>query len=623
MRGALAAALALLGLAAGFLGACRGEGPPPPVIRLLGGGGSQVEAAGAIPDFEPPDGVTAGVGELAVAGALQRVAMVGDLGWDSRAALVGGQGTRYRFRVDLPAAPALRVGLGYDPPPEGEPGGSVRHLVSVLPTNAAGGAPGPGAEPWEVVVDETVAAAAPGGWRDVEVSLARWAGETVLLQLETGSDGGRVAAWSAPEVVSLAGQEEGWDLLLISLDTLRADHLSGYGYHRPTSPELDALAAGGLRFATAVAQAPWTRPSHRSLLTGLYPVSHGELASPLLSEILWRAGYRTTAVTGGGQIDPRFGFDRGFESYRIDDWVEAPERIARALEDHRGRKQFLFLHTYRIHDPYDDLRFTEGLPAGRIGASFGEADWAALGKDLTADERNYVKALYDGGIADTDRALGELFEAMTERGLLERTVVVVTSDHGEQFWEHGSWRHGQNLYDHQLLVPLVVHLPPRLARRLDARGRVIADQVELADLYPTLLELLEVPLEHRVQGRSLMPLLEGRELPPRDAFAENTNIKSFERKAFRSKRFKLVKSIPRQAARDRGVTEPIFELFDLRRDPEERYDVSPRHAELVELLDGRLNALGAGLSGLDEEVPEGIPEDLRRRLEALGYLGGD
>jgi arylsulfatase A-like enzyme len=199
--------------------------------------------------------------------------------------------------------------------------------------------------------------------------------------------------------------------------------------------------------------------------------------------------------------------------------------------------------------------------------------------------------------------------------------VVVTSDHGEQLWEHGSWRHGQNLYDEQILVPLLLRLPPALARELGVEpGTVVERQVELVDLYPTLLDLLGVAREHPVQGRSLLPLLTGGEWTPRDAFAEHTNIKTWERKAFRSDRFKFVKSIPRPTRRARGAT-PYFELYDLRRDPEERTDLSERHAEVVERLDERLRALGASLQGLEDELPEDLDPELRKQLEALGYLG--
>ncbi|MDX1630321.1 MAG: sulfatase [Thermoanaerobaculia bacterium] len=613
----------VLGLVLAACGSSSEDGTEP--TRLLAAGGS-LTVVGPLPEPTSENEPTPGVGRLDVPGVLARVVMRHGTAMDSRAALVGLDKTRLRFRVEVPERGALRVGLGYVPPEErtveenGTP--SIRHRVEVLPSDASGQAIESGSET-EVILDEEVSASLDAGWRDREVSLESWAGEVIILDFvtELGAGAGP-AAWSAPEIVSLAGTEVGWNLLLVSLDTLRADHLTVYGHQRPTSPHLDAFADRGVRFATAVAQAPWTRPSHRSFLTGLYPASRADLVSPLLAEILWSAGYRTTAITGGGQIDPRFGFHRGFDVYRVEDWVDEPSRVARALESHRERRQFLFLHTYRIHDPYVETEFTEGLPSGRIGDRFGKEEWRALDKELTRQEKAYVEALYDGGIAVTDRALGKLFARLEADGLLDRTIVVVTSDHGEQFWEHGSWRHGQNLYDHQLLVPLLVRLPPPLARKLGAQGRVVEDQVELIDLYPTLLELLEIALEHRVQGRSLVPLLAGRDLPPRDAFAENTNVRRYERKAFRTPRFKFIKSIPRRSARKRGVTEPIYEIYDLSRDPEEQNDISQRHPEMIRLLDQRLQLLRAGLSGLEEELPEDIDPDLREQLRALGYLGG-
>lgn len=594
---------------------CR-DAAEPSTVRLLAAGAS-AEVAGPATGPQTVGQGPPRIGDLPWRERLGEVAMVGELGWDARKALLAGDGTRYRFRMTLPAAPVLRVGLGYVPPPEDGAGGpgAVRFRARV--------APDPEAEDAGVVLEERLPVDRASGWADREVDLARWAGQEVVLELETELEGvATVAGWAAPEVVDRGSAEAGWDVLLVSLDTLRADHLGCYGHDRPTSPNLDALAERGLRFATAVAQAPWTRPSHRSLLTGLYPVSHGGLSSPLLSEVFWQAGYRTTAVTGGGQIEPRFGFDDGFESYRIDRWHEDPQRVVRAFERNRGRRHFVFLHTYRIHDPYEGQAFAAGLPRGRIGDTFGEHDWRRLGSRLTAAEQAYVEALYDGGILEADRALGRVLDALEERGFLERTIVVVTSDHGEQFWEHGSWRHGQNLFDEQILVPLLLHLPPRLARELGvAPGTVVREQVELVDLYPTLLDLAAVPRDHPVQGRSLVPLLSGGEFMPRDAFAENTTGKQFERKAFRSPRFKFVKNLPRRAARERGVIEPFFQLYDLRRDPEEYHDVSGRHPDMVRLLDRRLRALGATLEGLDEELPDDIDPELRKQLEALGYLG--
>lgn len=609
---------------------CGRDAAPP--VRLLEAGGA--EASGPAPAVVPVGEGPAAIGGLPWPERQGQVAMVGELGWDARVALLAGDGTTYRFPVELPRRPVLRVGLGFQPPPRqggGEagdesspPSGEVRHRVRVLA--------GADDETGTPVLDDRWRPADGGarpGWRDREIDLARWAGERVVLELATGLDGmpeGSAAAWSAPEVVSLAGGRdskgpEGWDLLFVSLDTLRADRLGSYGHDRPTSPALDALAGRGVRFATAVAQAPWTRPSHRSMLTGLYPVSNGGLESPLLAEVLWRAGYRTTAITGGGQIAPRFGFDRGFESYRIDRWEEEPGRVVRAFEANRGRRQLVFLHTYRVHDPYRGDAFVEGLPRGRLGDTFGEHDWRRFDHELTEEERRYVSALYDSGVAAVDRAMGQVLDGLDEAGFLDRTLVVVTSDHGEQLWEHGSWRHGQNLYDEQILVPLLLHLPPALARELGVEpGTVVERQVELVDLYPTLLELLGVDREHPVQGRSLLPLLTGGEWTPRDAFSEHTNIKTWERKAFRSDRFKFVKSIPRPSRRARGAT-PYFELYDLRRDPGEHEDLSERHPDVVERLNARLRALGASLRGLEDELPEDLDPELKKQLEALGYLG--
>ena len=605
-------------LAAISLSAC-GAPPGTEPVRLLAVDPAAFDATGPAPPV-----VSEGSGPPDVTSLpkprVSRVAMAGpSIGWDARVALVGGDGTRFRFRIVLPAEPVLRVGLGHVlPAEETEATGRVRFRVRVFRSDD------PGATPDEEVLDEEVAVTRESAWRDRAIPLEGFAGESVHLELLTETRDGAVAAWAIPEVVSRGAQEDGWDVLLVSLDTLRADHLSAYGHSRSTSPHIDALADDGIRFEHAVAQAPWTRPSHRSLLNGLYPASHGDLVSPMLPGLLWRAGYRTTAITGGGQIDPRFGFDEGIESYRIYQWVGAAEQVVEALREGRGRKQFLFLHTYRIHDPYDGDAFVEGLPSGRIGETFGKHDWYAFDKKLSDEEKAYVEALYDSGIAITDESLGEIFRRMETDGLLDRTIVVITSDHGEQFWEHGTWRHGQVLYDHQILVPLVVRLPPALAKDVGvAPGTVVAEQVELIDLYPTLLDLLDLPLGHRVQGRSVVPLLTGEGLPPDDALSENTNVRDYERKSLRTEKYKFIKSIPRQSARKRGITEPQYALFDLRKDPREYENIAERHPELVDLLDRRLQALHGGLDGLESEVPDEIDADLRERLRALGYLGDE
>jgi len=536
---------------------------------------------------------------------------------DDRVALLAPTGTSYRFEVTLPTvAPYLEVGLGYLHD-NSESSTEVRFEVAV---ESSGGR--------DVVLDSVVVVRKDGRFDDRDIDLGRWAGEDVALVLSTQALTPEVStwsAWAAPEIVSRKGREAGWDVILISLDTLRADHLSSYGYNRPTSPALDSLGERGLRFDKAVSSSPWTRPAHRSLFSGLYPIARQGLRSPPLALHLWRAGYRTVAVTGGGQIRPDFGFAAGFESYRTEDWLPADgEGIASLWESARGRKQFLFLHSYAIHDPYLHHRFTDGLPRGRLGESFSKRGDRNRLKSLTAEEQTYVEALYDGGIAYADEQLGLVLEKLDDVGALERAIVIVTSDHGEQFWEHRGWGHGFTVYDHQLLVPLIVYLPPALRRELGAdalgEGSVIAQQVRSIDLYPTILDLLGVDLPHPVQGLSLRPLLEGRSMPDIEAFSESTNIPR-ERKSLRSDSLKLVRVSGKKKWEEEGPA-PSWELYDLRRDPREQNDLSAQYPDIVEFLSARMLQImyGSDESERDVEVPDDIDDRLREELAALGYL---
>ncbi len=556
---------------------------------------------------------------------LARVTMLDSLGGDeaqhgfsdNRLALLAPTGTSYRFTVALPSvAPYLEVGLGYLHD-NSESSADVRFEVVV---ESSGGR--------DVALDTVVAVRKDGHFDDRDVDLGKWAGEDVTLVLSTQALTPEVStwsAWAAPEIVSREGREEGWDVILISLDTLRADHLSCYGHNRPTSPAIDRLGERSVRFDRAVSASPWTRPAHKSLFSGLYPIARQGLRSLPLAIHLWRAGYRTVAATGGGQIRPDFGFAAGFESYRTEDWLPADgDGIVRLWNRARGRKQFLFLHSYAIHDPYLHHRFTDGMPRGRVGESFSKRTDNSRLKPLTPEEKIYVEALYDGGIAYADEQLGKVLDKLDDAGALERAIVILTSDHGEQFWEHNGWGHGFTMYDHQLLVPLIVYLPPDLRRELgvDAlgEGSVIAQQVRSIDLYPTILDLLGVDLPHRVQGMSLRPLLEGGSMPDIEAFSESTNIPR-ERKSLRSDSLKLVRVSGKKKWDEEGPA-PSWELYDLRRDPREQHNLASDYPDIVEFLSARMLQI---MHGSDEseravEVPDDIDDRLREELAALGYL---
>ena len=556
---------------------------------------------------------------------LARVAMFPESGGDSRRALLAPTGTSHRFRLRLPADAIMRTGLGYLPSAEAE-GVRVRFVVRIAGLGAEASEK---VDEKEVVDDLVVTTRVDGGWRDVEFDLSNWSGRDVELSLVTiGAESDPLvwAAWSAPEIVSREGSQAGPDVILIILDTLRADRLGCYGYPLDTSPNLDELASRGIRFTHAVSQAPWTYPSHRALFSGLYPTARALEGSPKLAEVLLEAGFRTEALTGGGQMDFRVGFSEGFEGYRVFDWIRNLTWLEEWLGRSSGRRRFLFLHTYEIHDPYVHTEFTEGKEGGRIRGRFGKRKWWGLRPPPTPEEKDYIGSLYDGGVAYTDAHLGAVFDLLEESGAFERSIVIVTSDHGEQFWEHGSWRHGMNLYDHQLLVPLIIHLPDSLKKSLasikDLSGRVFDQQVRLVDLFPTILDLLGIAVEHRINGRSLKPLLRGDELPPVDAFAERLNVEHRDSKALRTERFKLIYSFPKAKGRKQGLQEN-WELFDLVRDPGEQINLADRHPEKVAELNKRLRTL-LDLLADPRELDEGaqkLDPDLEERLRALGYLG--
>jgi len=324
--------------------------------------------------------------------------------------------------------------------------------------------------------------------------------------------------------------------VLISIDTLRADHLGLYGYQRPTSPFLDSLATRAAVFEHAIVQLPGTLPSHMSIFTSLYPPEHGVYPpdgilaadTPTLPEVLQRNGFRTAGFTEGGYMAGRFGFARGFDEFdddvpkRTTDIETTCARGLRFLTSLDAQQRFfLFLHTYVVHDPY--------RPPERYRAMFAPAApppqaFAPTGPNFTrfnhghgmisAEARDYYRALYDAEIRYMDDVLKRFFDELARLGLDDETTVVVTSDHGEEFLEHGKMVHEQ-LYHEVLRVPLlIVHPDPATRGRIDA-------VVQSIDIAPTLYAIADVPAPARMSGASLVPYLAGQREPlRRDAYAE-------------------------------------------------------------------------------------------------------
>jgi arylsulfatase A-like enzyme len=413
------------------------------------------------------------------------------------------------------------------------------------------------------------------------------------------------------------------NLILISLDTLRADHIGAWGYGRPTTPRLDEFFSEATVFRRAVAQANATIASHASLFTSQYPTSvvFGTKlleGTHTLAQQLHSAGFQTGAEVDGGNLSREFGFDRGFESYQ-DSRGSAQDLVDRAenwVEAHADAPFFLFLHTYEPHTPYNDrrehvelfgdaARFTEE----ELGASFF-ADLEEKGVRVSDGDLQEFIARYDAGIRRTDDAIGGFLDFLDQRGLLETTLIVLTSDHGEEFLEHGRFGHFQIFLDPNLRVPLAFRLP-------GSPGRVFEETVELTDIIPTVRQLFGLPLLEGFVGRDLSPqiLFGARPDPSRVAYSQAGFGRGFHT-VIDGRHQLLVK-------RDTGRAE----LFDLESDPQARVNIASEFpgkvAELRAVLDSRLSASQAAGHARRQRVrqkPLELDERRQQELKALGYI---
>jgi len=385
----------------------------------------------------------------------------------------------------------------------------------------------------------------------------------------------------------------GANVVVIGIDTLRADHLGCYGYRRPTSPRLDALAREAVLFETAVSPSPWTLPAFASIFTGLLPSSHraGEgkqlnvsrldPARATLATVLHEAGWRTGSFVSNGYVGRDVGLAEGFDEHR--EAMQSAGAAAQAiawLQAHAQERFFVFLHIVDPHQPYappaeDAAPFLDPRYTGPVGASFsgfGDPTWS------DADRRRVVD-LYDGEVHFADGLVGRVLDTLASLGVADRTLVVVVSDHGEELFEHRLIGHGHTLYDELLRVPLIVRWPG------GGLHRRVAPQVRAMDVFPTVLDALALPVPDGLDGVSLLPLLHGGRASPETetAFAEYLIVDP-ERKAIRRDGLKLILDPASGAA----------SLFDLRADPTEQRDVaSTRPAETAELrarLEHRLRA---------------------------------
>jgi len=476
------------------------------------------------------------------------------------------------------------------------------------------------------------------------------------------------------------------NVILISIDTLRADHLGCYGYEKATSPHLDDLAKESVVFRNFFAPSSATKPSHVSMLTSLYPLSHGVLSNRVdrafsddilsLAQVLKIHGFLTAGFSGGGNVSEIQGFRRGF-----DFWSEG-HYIARHLPDvedwilkNRDHKFFVFFHFYDVHDPYifreDFQEFYRDIDFYKEFVSQTEKRMDLdhvtfdLYNSLSSQEKvdslvlrmlqrpavNFEKGLgviarnevfqllkewptypeykkklsmmvdsYDAGIRYTDHHLGHLFDFLKSCGLWENTLLIVTSDHGEEFMEHTMVGHLLNLYETLLHVPLFLKMP----RSQDLAGRQISGLADIVDIMPTTLDMLGIYFKGQMQGQSLIPMLKGRNTQAKKAvFASIDNRYNEEKRSVRTRSWKYI-------IFDEDLSEKD-EFFDMDRDAYEQNNLMTKRYEEISklqqyLIDHMRNCAGtyALKYSVNRKKASDFSEEAQKRhleiMRALGYI---
>ena len=405
---------------------------------------------------------------------------------------------------------------------------------------------------------------------------------------------------------ALAAPNPAPNVVFITIDTLRADHLGCYGYKQIRTPNIDALAADGVRFERAYTPVPVTLPSHSVIFTGTYPLLSGmhdfaantlNPTQPTLASVLKEQGYTTGAVIAAAVLDSRFGLNHGFDFYydhfdfnRMEeanlDEMERPGNLVadQALEwlgQNYQKKFFLWIHLYDPHYPY------------RPPAPYSE---------------EYKDRPYDGEIAFADAQVGRLIGFLKAKGLYQNTLIVLSGDHGESLGEHGEKTHGFFIYNATLHVPVIIRLPG------GASAKTVSELISLADLMPTVLQALKVDVPSQVQGRNLLPLM----TPKNEEAARSLYAETFmPRLHFNWSELRAV-----ETENYHFIDAPKPELYDLKKDPGETQNLYPQKKAVAEEMRAKLATLIREYSAGQELAEKtGLDPALMERLKSLGYAG--
>jgi arylsulfatase A-like enzyme len=418
------------------------------------------------------------------------------------------------------------------------------------------------------------------------------------------------------------------NILLYVMDTLRADHLGIYGYDRPVSPRIDSFAADATVFDDAVAQSSWTRASMASIFTSLWPLQHatnrrGDVLAPeavTLAELLNAAGYATVAFAKNQNIFPTFGFSQGFEDFNAM-WTKGKShrinaQVDKWLRSYDGdRPFFLYLHAVDPHAPYgppEGFKYqfaSESNDDLTLKRPPGLKTWKTLQPEQQERILGHLLDLYDGEIAYNDSTFGDLLEMLKEHSVYEDTLIILLSDHGEEFQDHGNWQHGRNLFVENLHVPLLIRFPDR------GQGVRVEQRVQHIDLLPTLLDYLGLEAPDFLEGRSFLPWVTGTETameePPRPAFSF-LHLDGLPNVSVIEEDWKLVQNLSKGEI-------AWTNLFNLAEDPGEKRNRMKDRPILASYLASLISKRRAEESRLTASEAV-LDERMEEALKALGYI---
>jgi arylsulfatase A-like enzyme len=442
------------------------------------------------------------------------------------------------------------------------------------------------------------------------------------------------------------------NIILISIDTLRADHLGCYGYERPTSPMIDRFAKQAVKFNSTYSQSSWTLPSHMSIMTSQYPHIHKietgrhSLADSktTIAEVLSKAGYKTQAFISWVYVSKKYGFDHGFDQFvellppahRVDSsthWsIKAQSVTDNALSwlnKEHTEPFFLFLHYFDPHIDYEppapyDTMFDQSYK----GNAKGTFEWLHTyisgvhkePKQIGKRDLQYITALYDGEIRYTDKHIGRLLEGIDNSLGLKNCLVILTSDHGEELNDHGSMEgHQWTLYQEVIHVPLLIRFPSKRHASM-----AVSSPVELIDIAPTILDYLQIPLPEDFQGKSLMGLMENPEIytSDRPVFAE-TKRHTIKQSIIRHP-YKLIHTSPLTKGKNGMPVPENFEFYDIQKDPREQNNILTKSPLVATELAVELRSWMTSSPRLpnDQSKPAEVqlsPKEIER-LRSVGYV---